>query len=83
MLSKARDKNLQLCFTLTNRKSRRYPAEISDADVLAILGGHLKDATLLLPNIEYVAQVIGLYINAGKTDLICLNQDTLIDIKKI
>lgn len=68
---KVLDKNLQLGFTLLERKSRCYPGEkITDADYaedLVILADHLKDAMSLLHNIKNVTQEIGLYANAGKS----------------
>lgn len=50
--------------------------ESISADDLVLLADHLKDATSLVHNIEYVAQEIGLYANPAKTELICLKQDT-------
>ena len=63
----------------TERRSRRNPAQkITDADYaddIAILTNSLNDATVLLHNIEKFAEEIGLYVNAEKTEFICLNQD--------
>ena len=79
VLRKALDDNLELGFTLTERRSRRHPAQkITDADYaddIAILTDYLGNATSLLHGIEKLAKEIGLYVNAVKTEFICLNQD--------
>ena len=78
VLRKALDKNIELGFTLTKQKSKRHTAKkIIDADYaddLAVLADYLKDATSLLHSIETIAREIGLYVNADKTEFICLNQ---------
>ena len=87
VLRKALDKNLDLGFTLTKQKSRRHPAKtITDADYaddLAVLADYLKDATSLLHSVETTAREIGLYVNADKTEFICLNQDTSDGMKSL
>ena len=79
VLRKALDKNKDLGFTLTKQKSRRHPAtkitDVDYADDLAVLAD-LKDATLLLHNIERTAMEIGLNINAEKTEFMGMNQNT-------
>ena len=87
VLRKALDKNLDLGFTLTKQKGRRHPAKtITDADYaddLAVLADYLKDATSLLHSVETTAREIGLYVNADKTEFICLNQDTSDGMKSL
>ena len=87
VLRKALDKNKQLGFTLTKQKSRRFPAvKITDADYtddLAVLADILKDATTLLHNIEKTAKETGLYLNADKTEFICLNQEASEGMKSL
>ena len=39
------------------------------------MADYLKDATSLLHSVETTAREIGLYVNADKTEFICLNQD--------
>ena len=72
------DNNKELGFTLTERKSRRYPAEnITDtdyADDIAVTSNTLKDANNLLLKIEIAAKDIGLNINTDKTEYINFNQ---------
>ena len=79
VLRKALDKNNELGFVLAKRKSKRDPAmKITDTDCaedLAVLADVLKDTTFLLHSIERKTKMIGLYLNADKTELICFNQD--------
>ena len=67
VLKMSLDNNKELGFTLTERKSRRYPAEnITDtdyADDIAVTSNTLKDANNLLLKIEIAAKDIGLNIN--------------------
>ena len=54
------------------------PRRLTDADHsddIAILSDHLGDATSLLHSIEKLAKEIGLYVNAEKTEFMCLNQE--------
>lgn len=87
VLRKAIDENLDLGFTLNQRRSRRYPAKkITDADYaddIAVLTDNLDEATKLLHNIEQQAMVIGLYVNTAKTEYICLNQDISAGMKSL
>ena len=79
VLRKALDKNNELGFALAKRKSKRDPAmKITDTDCaedLAVLADVLKDTTFLLHSIERTTKMIGLYLNADKTEFICFNQD--------
>ena len=79
VLRKALDKNNELGFPLARRKSKRDPAmKITDTDCaedLAVLADVLKDTTFLLHSIERTTKMIGLYLNADKTEFICFNQD--------
>ena len=76
-----------LGFTLTERKSRRYPAEqITDtdyADDIVVTSNTLKDANTLLLKIESAAKEIGLCINTDKTEYINSNQNNNIHMKSI
>ena len=87
VLRKAVDKNLELGFTLKKQQCRRQAAKkITDADYaddLAVLTDHIIDATTLLHNIEKVAREIGLYVNAEKTEFMCLNQDASDGMKSL
>ncbi|CAM1316814.1 Uncharacterised protein r2_g2583 [Pycnogonum litorale] len=87
VLRKAMDKNKDLGFTLTKQKSRRYPAvkmtDVDYADDLAVLADVLKDATFLLHSIERTSKEIGLYLNADKTEFLCLNQDASEGMKSL
>ena len=71
ILKTSLDNNRELGFTLTERKSRRYPAEqITDtdyADDIAVTNNTLKDTNTLLLKIESAAKEIGLCINTDKT----------------
>ena len=59
--------------------SKRDPAmKITNTDCaedLAVLADVLKDTTFLLHSIERTTKMIGLYLNADKTEFICFNQD--------
>ena len=71
------DNHTELGFTISKRKSRRYPAkhitDIDYADDLALLSNSMKDAEKLLHYVEDAASVIGLHINAKKTKCLRLN----------
>ena len=86
-LRKAFDSNKELGFTLSKRRSRRYPSvKITDADYaddLAIISDYLTDGTVLLHKLEETASEIGLYVNAKKTEFICLNQQHSGSIKSL
>ena len=73
------DNNRELGFTLTDRKTRRYPAEqityTDNADDIAITSNTLKDANTLLLTIESAAKEIGPYINTDITEYININQN--------
>ena len=47
------------------------------------MADYLKDATSLLHSVERTAREIGLYVNADKTEFICLNQDTSDGMKSL
>ena len=63
---------------LTKKRSRRYPAKtITDADYaddIAILVNTPKQTETLLHSLERAAAVIGLHVNAHKTEYMCFNQ---------
>ena len=69
---------LFLCFELTKKRSRRYPAKtITDADYaddIAILANTPNQAETLLHSLERAAAGIGLHVNAQKTKYMCYNQ---------
>ena len=72
------DSNIDLGFTLQPSRSRRYPAiKITDADYaddLCIISDYLDNATVLLHQIEDIANKIGLVVNAKKTEFMAFNQ---------
>ena len=82
VLRNSADSNKELGFTLSEARSRRYPAEtITDADYaddIALMTDTISDATYLLHHIEKTAKEIGLYINANKTEFISYNQEGII-----
>ena len=61
-----------------NRCTNRYPAQtITDADYtddIALLANTPTQAESLLHSLEQAAGVIGLHVNADKTEYICFNQ---------
>ncbi len=65
-------------FELTKKRSRRYPAKtINDADSAedrALLPNAPAQAETLTHNLERAAAVIGLHVNAHKTEYMCFNQ---------
>ena len=65
-------------FELTTKRSRRYPEKtITDADYaddIALLANTPNQAETLLHSLERAAAVIGLHVNAHKTEFMCFNQ---------
>ena len=65
-------------FVLTKKRSRRYPAKtITDADYaddIALLANTPNQPETLLHSLERAAAVIGLHVNAHKTEFMCFNQ---------
>ncbi|CAM1310307.1 Uncharacterised protein r2_g2061 [Pycnogonum litorale] len=57
--------------------------DVDYADDLAVLADVLKDATFLLHSIERTSKEIGFYLNADKTEFICLNQDASEGMKSL
>ena len=74
------DINAELGFTLTERRSRRYPAthitDIDYADDIAITTNDMKSVNTLLHQIEVTSNEIGLSINTEKTQYMKLNQNS-------
>ena len=74
------DINAELDFTLTERRSRRYPAihitGIDYADDIAITTNYMKSSNTLLYQIEVTSNEIGLSINTEKTQYMKLNQNS-------
>ena len=66
-----------LGFTVTPRRSRRYPAEILTdldfADDIALLSDTLQQAQNLLSRVESAAATVGLQMNASKTKFMTYN----------
>ena len=64
-------------FTLEKARSRRYPAQtITDADYaddVALLANTPTQAESLLHSLERSAGVIGLHVNANKTEYMSFN----------
>ena len=73
------DKFSEYGFRLEPKKSRRYPAKIITyadyADVLALLSDNFNHAHETLHLLENSAAVIGLHVNATKTEYMSYNQD--------
>ena len=72
------DKLWENGFELTKKRSRRYPAKtVTDADYaydIVILANTPNQAETLLHSLERAAAVIGLHVNAYKTEYMCFNQ---------
>ena len=72
------DKIRENGFELRKKRSRRYPAKtITDADYaddISILANTPNQAEILLNSLERAAAVIGLHVNAQKTEYMCYNQ---------
>ena len=72
------DKIRENGFKMTKKRSRRYPAKtITDADYaddIAILANTPNQAETLLYRLERTTAVIGLHVNAHKTEYMCYNQ---------
>ena len=73
------DKISNFGLTLTKARGCRYPATtITDADYaddLALISDTIAEAEALLHIPERAAGDVGLYVNAGKTELMCFNQE--------
>ena len=71
------DDNINLGFTLSQRRSSRHPAihitDIDYADDIAVTADTIKDAEKMLHQIEEAAEDIGLKINSDKTEYMSLN----------
>ena len=78
MLRTSIDKIRENGFVMTKKISRRYPAKtITNADYaddIAILANIPNQAETLLHCLERAATVIGLHVNAQKTEYMCYNQ---------
>ena len=74
------DIKAELGFTLTERRSRRYPAthitDIDYSDDIAITKNNMKSANTLLHQIEVTSNEIGLSINTLKNQYMKLNQNS-------
>ena len=72
------DKIRENSFELTKKRKRRYPTKtITDADYaddIAILANTPNQTKTLLHSLERAAAVIGLHVNAHKTEYMCFNQ---------
>ena len=70
--------NKEKGFELTRKRSKGYPAKtITDDDYtddIAILVNTPNQAETLLHSLERAAAVIGLHVNAHKTEYMCFNQ---------
>ena len=77
ILKNSLDFNKELGFTISKRKSTRYPAvSITDADYaddIALTTNDLSEENTLLLLIEEKANEIGLKINSGKTEYMSFN----------
>ena len=71
------DDNINLGFTLSQRRSSRHPAihitDIDYADDIAVTADTIKDAEKMLHQIEEAAEDIRLKINSDKTEYMSLN----------
>ena len=80
ILKTAIDKSSELCFTLTQRRSIRYPAlyitDIDYADDIAVTANTMKATNILLHQLEETADDIGLEINSDKTEYMRLNPNS-------
>ena len=72
------DKIKENGFELTKKRSRRYPAktitDADDGDNIKILANAPTQAETLLHSLERAVTVIGLHVNAHKTEYMCFNQ---------
>ena len=64
------DKIKENGFELTKKRSRRYPAKITDADYIVILINTPIQAETLLHILEWAATGIGLHVNAYKMEYV-------------
>ena len=81
ILKTAIDKSTELGFTLTQRRSRRYPSlhitDIDYADIdIAVNTNTMNDENTLLHQIEETADDIGLDINSDNTEYMRLNPNS-------
>ena len=77
ILKNALDHNTELGLTLTQKRSKHYPVThityIDYADDIAVTTNTLKDAKILLHQIEEIAYDIGLKMNTDKTEYMSYN----------
>ena len=77
LLKHSIDDNINIGFTLSQRRSSRHPAihitDIDYADDIAVTIDTIKDAEKMLHQIEEAAEYIGLKINSDKTEYMSLN----------
>ena len=75
----------ELGFTIERRRSRRYPpvmvTDMDFVDDIALLSAEIEQAQELLSRVEQETAKIGLYLNAGKTEVMTFNQDTPVELK--
>ena len=72
-----------MCFdnglTITPRQSRRLPGvkvtDLDFADDLDLLSDTIQQAEKLLHDLEYAAKLVGLSLNASKTEFMTVNID--------
>ena len=76
-----------LGFTLTPRKSRRYPkevlADLDFADDIALLSDAINQAQQLLTRVETECKKVGLGLNGPKTKSLAYNVDDLVPLKTL
>ena len=70
----------ELGFKLSKRRSRRIgPEMITDldfADDIALIASEIQHAQELLTRLESESDKVGLHLNAGKTEVMMVNQET-------
>ena len=70
-------REVELGFTITPRKSTRYPAKVETdldfADDISLLSNEIEQAQKLLDYVEQECKKVGLHLNSNKTKFIALN----------
>ena len=74
----------EIGFRLDNRSRQKSPTIVTDlmfADDIALVSEEIHQAQMFLDRVEVEGENVGLHINAGKTELMAVNQKDPVNIK--
>ena len=70
-----KSKGLDIMPNKTNRMKNKYLTDLDYADDIALTSSLLQDAQDLLTSLEDASAIVGLFLNAKKTEYMCTNGD--------